>query len=68
MAPRMDASELRGLRGDLMHPGIGLLILVLITILNIFKPAGVTPYGWRKQREHRMIRTDVGSLGAFPLP
>src|SRR5262249_28812808 len=54
MAPRMDVAQLRALRGDLMHPGIGLLILLVITVLNIFKPAGVTPYGWRKQREQRL--------------
>jgi hypothetical protein len=22
-------------------------------VLNIFKPKGVTPYGWRKQQEQR---------------
>src|SRR5215470_12255785 len=54
MAPQMDAAQLRALRGDLMHPGVGLLFLLLITVLNIYKPAGVTPYGWRKQREQRM--------------
>jgi hypothetical protein len=53
MAPQMDAEQLHALRGDLMHPGVGLVILLLITVLNIYKPAGVTPYGWRKQREQR---------------
>jgi hypothetical protein len=54
MAPQMDAAQLRALRGDLMHPGVGLLILLLIAVLNIYKPAGVTPYGWRRQREQRL--------------
>jgi len=39
--------------GDLLHPGVGLLVLLVITILNIYKPRGLTPYGWRKQREER---------------
>jgi hypothetical protein len=52
-AQEMDAAQLRALRGDLMHPGVGLAILVVIAVLNVVKPAGVTPYGWRKQRDQR---------------
>ncbi len=37
--------------GDLFHAGVGLLVLLVVTVLNIYKPRGVTPYGWRKQRE-----------------
>jgi len=55
MAPQMDAAQLRALRGDLMHPGVGLLVLLVIAVLNMFKPAGVTPYGWRKQREQGLL-------------
>jgi hypothetical protein len=39
--------------GDLVHPGLGLLLLLTIQVLNIFKPRGMTPYGQRKQREER---------------
>lgn len=39
--------------GDLLHPSLGLLVLLVITVLNVYKPQGVTPYGWRKQREKR---------------
>jgi len=42
-----------GLGGDLLHPGIGLLVLLVIQALNVYKPRGMTPYGWRKQQEHR---------------
>ena len=41
--------------GDLFHPSVGLLVLLVITALNIYKPRGVTPYGWRKQREERAM-------------
>jgi len=35
--------------GDLLHPGLGLLVLLVVTALNVYKPRGVTPYGWRRQ-------------------
>ena len=31
----------------------GLLVLLVITVLNVYKPRGLTPYGWRKQEESR---------------
>jgi hypothetical protein len=48
-----EGAELAGLGGDLLHPGVGLLVLLLITGLNVYKPRGLTPYGWRKQHEQR---------------
>jgi hypothetical protein len=48
-----DGGHLGGHGGDLFHPSVGLLVLLVITALNIYKPRGVTPYGWRKQREER---------------
>ena len=41
------------LGGDLLHPSLGLLVLLVITVLNVYKPHGVTTYGWRKQRGKR---------------
>lgn len=32
-----------------------LFALLLATVLSIYKPKGVTPYGWRKQRKQRSI-------------
>jgi uncharacterized membrane protein len=55
-----DVDLLRGaLRGELLHAGVGLLVLLVIQVLNVYKPRGVTPYGWRKQFEQRS-----GSLSA----
>jgi hypothetical protein len=49
-------SELRGgLQGELLHAGIGLLVLLVIQVLNVYKPRGMTPYGWRKQHEQRAV-------------
>jgi hypothetical protein len=53
MARQANGAELRGLGGDLFHPSVGLLVLLAIAVLNVYKPEGVTTYGWRKQRERR---------------
>jgi hypothetical protein len=52
-----DAGELRGaLWGELLHAGVGLLVLLVIQVLNVYKPRGMTPYGWRKQQIERRKR------------
>ena len=43
------------LGGDLLHPGIGLVVLLVIQVLNLYKPPGMTRYGWRKQQEQRAL-------------
>jgi hypothetical protein len=39
--------------GDLLHPGLGLVVLLVIQVLNVYKPQGMTRYGQRKQEEQR---------------
>jgi hypothetical protein len=53
VAREADSATLGGLGGDLFHAGGGLLVLLVITVLNVYKPRGLTPYGWRKQHERR---------------
>ena len=49
-----NVGELRGgLPGELLHAGLGLLVLLVIQVLNMYKPRGLTPYGWRRQQEER---------------
>ena len=43
----------RGLSSTLVHSGAGLLILLTTVVLSVFKPSGLTRYGWRKQQERR---------------
>jgi hypothetical protein len=42
-----------GLQSELLHAGVGLLVLLVVQVLNVYKPRGITPYGWRKQQEKR---------------
>jgi hypothetical protein len=39
--------------GDLLHPGLGLVVLLVIQVLNVYKPRGMTRYGRRKQHDER---------------
>jgi hypothetical protein len=48
-----DGAPPRGLGGDLPHAGGGLLVLLVVAALNVYKPRGLTPYGWRKQQAER---------------
>ena len=55
-AERADVGVLRsGLPSELLHAGVGLLVLLIIQVLNVYKPRGLTPYGWRKQDEQREV-------------
>jgi hypothetical protein len=53
VAREADGAHLSGLGGDLLHPGLGLVVLLAITVLNVYKPRGLTRYGWHKQQEQR---------------
>lgn len=52
-AQEAEGASLNALGGDLLHPGIGLVVLLVIQVLNLYKPPGMTRYGWRKQQEQR---------------
>jgi hypothetical protein len=57
-----DGSQLGQLGGDLGHAVGGLLVLLLVSALNVYKPQGLTPYGWRKQQEARARTTERQSM------
>lgn len=42
--------DLAALGGDLAHPSIGLVALLVVLVLNIAKPRGLTRHGLRRQR------------------
>lgn len=63
VARKADGATLDGLGGDLPHPAIGLVVLVVIQVLNVYKPRGMTRYGWRKQEEQRRTREEKQEPG-----
>jgi hypothetical protein len=55
------ATELDHLGGDIGHPAIGVAILLVVLVLNLYKPPGMTGYGHRKeQAERRLSGTSPG--------
>ena len=55
VAAGADPVDASGLRSYLLHAGGGLLVLLATTVLGIYKPRGLTPYGWRKQQAQRAL-------------
>jgi hypothetical protein len=49
--PQRDVDQLGG---DLFHSVGGLVVLLIPLTLNIFKPRGMTRYGWRRTQDQRM--------------
>jgi hypothetical protein len=54
--PTMSSDDLRGLGSTLVHSVGGTVVLLVILVLNVYKPRGLTPYGWRKQQQQRTER------------
>lgn len=54
VARTADPARLDQLGGDVAHPAIGLVVLLVIQFLNVYKPRGMTRYGQRRQRQQRM--------------
>jgi hypothetical protein len=51
--PTTSGDELRTLGSTLVHSVGGTVVLLVILVLNMYKPRGMTRYGWRKQYEQR---------------
>lgn len=51
--PGVDPGRLTHI-SQLLHPGLGVLVLLVIVVLSVFKPRGMTRYGWRKQQGKRV--------------
>ncbi len=48
-----DDAVLSRFGGDVLHPGLEIVVLLVVQVLNVYKPPGMTRYGRRKQREER---------------
>jgi len=59
----LSSADLRGLRIQLVaNAGAALLMLLVVTTLSIYKPKGMTPYGWRKQHEQGHTSAEPDSI------
>lgn len=55
IAVETDTSTAGGLWSEVLHAGGGLLVLLVTTVLSVYKPRGLTPYGWRREHEPRPL-------------
>lgn len=55
--PATSGGDLRALESTLVHSVGGMVVLLVVMWLNVYKPRGLTRYGWRKQQEERQQRT-----------
>jgi hypothetical protein len=53
--PATSSDDLRALGSTLVHSVGGTVVLLVILMLNVYKPRGMTRYGWRKQQEERKV-------------
>jgi hypothetical protein len=49
--PATSTEHLRAMPSTLVHSVGGTVVLLVILVLNVYKPQGLTRYGWRKQEE-----------------
>jgi hypothetical protein len=61
IAANTPSASIVALDGELFHAGVGLLVLLVIQVMNVYKPRGMTAYGWRKQQQ-RAARTSYSSV------
>jgi hypothetical protein len=53
--PTTSSDDLRALGSTLVHSVGGVVVLLVILVLNVYKPRGMTRYGWRKQQEEGKV-------------
>ena len=53
--PATSGDELRALGSTLVHSIGGIVILLINMWLNVYKPQGLTPYGWHKRNQQRRV-------------
>jgi len=54
---RLSGSDLGGVRdpSPVLHSSAALLLLLVALVLGVYKPRGMTHYGWRKQHEYQDV-------------
>jgi hypothetical protein len=54
--PTTSTDQVLALPPTLPHSIGGMAVLLVVQVLNVYKPQGLTRYGWRKQNEERRAR------------
>jgi hypothetical protein len=57
--PTTSDLELASMGNLLPHSVGGTIVLLVITVLNVYKPRGLTRYGWRKQQQDAAQSSDA---------
>ncbi|HEU4596204.1 MAG TPA: hypothetical protein VFS10_13780 [Pyrinomonadaceae bacterium] len=52
--PSAHLGEVRS-ASPVLHAALALLLLLVATVLGVYKPKGLTRYGWRKQHEQHTV-------------
>ena len=52
----------------MVHAILALILLIIATVLGVYKPLGLTPYGRRKQAEQRQAFAPAGRTAASSRP
>jgi hypothetical protein len=54
--PTTSGDDLRALPSTLVHSVGGTVVLLVILVLNVYKPRGMTRYGWRKEEQRKALQ------------
>jgi uncharacterized membrane protein len=65
--PSADLGAVRN-ASPMVHAALALLALLVATALAVYKPRGMTPYGWRKQHEQRTVSSIHQPQDAIDTP
>lgn len=60
--PSADLSVVRN-ASPMIHAALAVLVLTVATVLAVYKPSGMTRYGWRKQHEKGMVPRQIPPQG-----
>ena len=56
--PGASDEDVRSLGSTLVHSIGGMVVLVVVLVLNMYKPRGMTPYGWRREQSRPASRAN----------
>jgi hypothetical protein len=56
--PTATPHQLRSMGSTLAHSIGGTLVLLVVLVLNLYKPRGMTKYGWRRQQRERSVQVE----------